>query len=459
MSLSSQQADDLYFEELIQDGITAIKCGNRGEGRRILERATCIKTIDARPWLWLSATTDDPQEQRIFLERAVAADPSNVAAVRGLAMLAGKLSPTPPPPQAPAPRPAGPLDASAQTFLCPKCGGRMRFDLGHQSLRCEYCGHTQAGDQRLAADSAETAVGLVLPTSRAHRWAESQHQVSCERCGAVTLLPAGLTADRCPYCGSNRMIASAELAELVDPQVIALMKVDKETAYRRLRTWLGKGLLSPDDLLDQARGIQLRPAYYPYWTFDGTLEIPWRCEVNVGSSRSPRWESRNGVEYEFFDDVLVPGVKAQKLEEITAVEPFNLKDLVEFRPDYVAGWPALTYDRALSDASLLARERVVKKMHASMSMTVESGHERRNLSFGGGKWSGLTFKNILLPLWVATYTYQGKEYRLLVNGQTGRVGGKKPRDNLKALMVTAIGLILLGALAAGLVFLVKRLGL
>jgi hypothetical protein len=43
----------------------------------------------------------------------------------------------------------------------------------------------------------------------------------------------------------------------------------------------------------------------------------------------------------------------------------------------------------------------------------------------------MTFKLAMLPLWVGTYHYRGKTYRLLINGQTGKVGGAKPTDTIK----------------------------
>ena len=61
---------------------------------------------------------------------------------------------------------------------------------------------------------------------------------------------------------------------------------------------------------------------------------------------------------------------------------------------------------------------------------------------GAGQWSGITFKHLLLPLWTGTYRYQGKEYRLMINGQMGKVAGKKPRDNVKVGIVTAGGVLL-----------------
>jgi ribosomal protein L37E len=451
-------SDEQYFEELLRDGITALKGGDRYLARRLLERATMIKAVDARPWLWLSGTTDDVDEQRQLLEKAVAADPSNPTAARGLAMLRAKisgapapvpLSPPAVPAAAPSPNTAQPpkvLDAQAQTFLCPKCGGHMSFNVQKGDLTCEFCGYIQVTDKRLAADAGEVAIGFVLPTQRAHRWAEAQHRISCERCGALTLLPPALKADQCPYCGSNRLLESAETVELVDPQAIALLKIDENEAYARVRRWLKKGFFAPGDLGLRAGGLRLRPAYYPVWTFDGTLEVSWVCEVNAGSRDHPQWVTRNGVESEVFDDILVPGMKALKLPELMAVEPFNLKDVVEFRPEYVAGWPALSYDRPLSDASLQARERVIKSVQSGLMYSIEAGESKRNVRTGAGQWSGITFKHLLLPLWTGTYRYQGKEYRLMVNGQTGKVAGKKPRDAMKVGAGIVVGVILTIAL-------------
>jgi DNA-directed RNA polymerase subunit RPC12/RpoP/ribosomal protein S27AE len=450
-------SDDRYFEELLSDGITALKGGDRYLARRLLQRAALVKTTDARPWLWLSGTTDDPNEQRQLLEKAVAADPSNPTAARGLNMLRAQMAGKPVPAAAssqPSSQVSGPsgapkepqiLDAQAQTFLCPKCGGHMSYNVHKGDLACEFCGYVQVTEKRLAADDGEVAIGFVLPTQRAHRWAEAQHRLSCERCGALTLLPPTLKADQCPYCGSNRLIESAETTELVDPQVVALMKIDENEAYARVRKWLKKGFFSPGDLALRAGGLRLRPAFYPVWTFDGTLEISWVCEVNVGSNDHPRWVTRNGVEAEMFDDVLVPGMKALKLSELVAVEPFNLKDVIEFHPEYVAGWPVLSYDRPLSDASLLARERVIKDIQRGLSYRIEAGEKKRNLRTGAGQWSGITFKHLLLPMWTGTYRYQGKEYSLMVNGQMGKVAGKKPRDTTK-IVVTIAGSVFLGLL-------------
>ncbi len=65
------------------------------------------------------------------------------------------------------------------------------------------------------------------------------------------------------------------------------------------------------------------------------------------------------------------------------------------------------------------------------------GSQKRNLRSGATSWSGSTYKHILLPLWVGTYRYRNHRYRVLVNGQTGKVSGAKPNDPLKAFGIIA----------------------
>jgi len=54
--------------------------------------------------------------------------------------------------------------------------------------------------------------------------------------------------------------------------------------------------------------------------------------------------------------------------------------------EYLAGWSTIFYDRSLSDASLLAREKVIRKLRLQMYDFVAVGHEKRNVNIGSGGW-------------------------------------------------------------------------
>jgi DNA-directed RNA polymerase subunit RPC12/RpoP len=427
--------DEQQYRQIVSAGVAAVKGGERPQARVLLRKAVEMKPTDPQPWIWLSATTDDLAEQRDYLEHAVAADPNNGAAKRGLVLLSEKLDRARllAEGQGIVPRqPQQPEEATiAKTFTCPNCGGHMRYDHERGSLLCEFCGQAQAAPHQPAGEAAEQTLDFVLPTTRGHRWAEAQQRLECSQCGAISLLPPGQSSAECPYCGSRRLVESEESTELVDPQVIGLAKFDEKQAARRLRAWLGRGWFAPDDLRKLALTASLRRAYYPFWTFDGTLQMNWSCEVNQGTSRNANWVRRTGEEFQFFDDVLVPGLRKLKRDELKPIEPFKLKELVEFKPDYLAAWNAMTYDLSLADASLQARERVARLLRRQLYGRVLPGSEKRNVQSGAVNWSGMTFKLVMLPLWQGAYRYRGRSYRVWINGQTGKVGGAKPRDPLK----------------------------
>lgn len=485
MQNSFRSSDDDAYERLLNLGIAAVKGKDLPQAKRWLEKAARLIPGDARAWLWMSAATQDPAEQRQYLERAVAADPSNAAARRGLVMLSQQLDKNRVLAEGASPeRPATqqPEDASTQDYVCVKCGGRLTFDIRAVEITCIYCGTsqgvnknalsqssipTQGATQQTSSEQAGEAPGglygeqvmdFVLPTSRAHRWAEVLQRVSCQNCGALTILPAGQRTDQCAYCGSNRLVSSADQEELISPQSIVLMELNESQALAQVKQYLSRGWLSPDDLLRHTSAIHLRPAYYPFWTFTGTLEIPWHCEVNVGTERNPRWEARNGEEFEFFDDILIPGLRSLNLKELGGVLPFQLQERVDFNPEYLAGWPTLNYDLPLADASLLGREQVIRQVQRGLYSRIMPDESKRSLDTGAGKWSGMTFKHILLPLWACGYTYQGKPYRLWVNGQTGAVVGARPQDRLKLFLYILGAAAILLFIAFTIFWLVSRSG-
>ena len=240
--------------EYLRDAITALKTGQLKLAQSLLNRAIYLDGLNAEPYVWLSATTEDPKEQMEYLEKAASLDPTNVAARRGLAVLKGKIDATRLVPEG-LERDLAPAQAAvavkSESFLCPRCGGRMVFSSLSQVLCCEYCGHQQAGAPVLdepqpsgsVADRAEQVLDYVMPTTPGHRWSHAQQELSCERCGALTILPPGQKTSQCPYCGSNQLVKSPEHEDLVEPQVIALMQIDEKQAHQLARELAAQGFL------------------------------------------------------------------------------------------------------------------------------------------------------------------------------------------------------------------------
>jgi hypothetical protein len=57
----------------------------------------------------------------------------------------------------------------------------------------------------------------------------------------------------------------------------------------------------------------------------------------------------------------------------------------------------------------------------------------------------VTFKHVLLPVWLNSFRYGGKTYSFVINGRTGEVQGQRPwswiKIGLAALVAAAVVLV------------------
>lgn len=233
------------------------------------------------------------------------------------------------------------------------------------------------------------------------------------------------------------------------------MQVEEKSTVAILREWLGRGIFTPGKLKKLAQNLRVRPAYYPIWTFDASYNAKWGAKVEV---RENKWEWREGESILFFDDILVPGSQQLTVEDLRRVAPFDFKQQVAFHEAFLAGWPAILYDQSLADASIAARGEMARQAREMLEDRVLVGQNKKEFRVTPKGLSDQSYRQILVPLWVGHYTYDGKAYRVLINGQTGKAGGEKPKDPFKLGLAVALILLLLGLGIAGAWLLLAALG-
>ena len=81
-------------QEWLSAGITAVKNGNRQQGRKLLEAVLEADERNEKAWLWLSGAVDTAEERQICLENVLAINPDNQLAQKGLVRLAQSDPPT-----------------------------------------------------------------------------------------------------------------------------------------------------------------------------------------------------------------------------------------------------------------------------------------------------------------------------------------------------------------------------
>ena len=136
----------------------------------------------------------------------------------------------------------------------------------------------------------------------------------------------------------------------------------------------------------------------------------------------------------------MPGTQGLPLDLLTQVEPFPTLDVVPYDTAFLSGHVVEHYRVVLFDAA----QRSADQMNAALQQLCAQqvpGDTYRNLRIFP-EFSGRTFKHVLVPVWLLSYTYGPKAFQVIVNGYTGRIAGRYPKSVWKIVL-----LVLLAAIA------------
>jgi hypothetical protein len=157
-----------------------------------------------------------------------------------------------------------------------------------------------------------------------------------------------------------------------------------------------------------------------------------------------RWSFRSGTHESFYDDVLTLASRslARQQNHVDEVLNYDLTAVVDYDPRVLLGWEAEVYAIDLVEGLAQARATVRQREEAACSELL-GGDTQRGLHVDT-TLNEESFKHLLLPLWLCAYTYRGKLYHFLVNGQTGKISGSRPRSFWKVLLLVLLVLLLAG---------------
>ena len=439
-------SDDV--RDLLVRGVAAAKANEKDQARFYLEWVLRREDKDREQavdaLLWLSQLTDNPADKRECLENILVLDPAHPLARRGMAILDGRLKPqdvmNPDQPVQPVKPDATPAAFNVRRYICPRCGGKMAYDPKRRSLSCSYCGHQMWEYQAVMSGALATVdeqdFFATLPTASAHRWElPTARTLTCQGCGAAfALLPLQISG-ACPFCDSPHVVGSNETRELIQPEGVLPFQFDDNTALQYATRWLKKQPFRPEDLDRKAATARPRGVYMPFWTFDMGGELKWHAVYEDDR----KVFTRNDLYLVSEDDLLIPASHSLPLDLLNKVGDFDTKALVPYSPDLLADWATEIYQLPMSDAALIARQRVVEAAKKHIRDYILGDKNLRELTCSTLGLIVETFKLVLLPVWMTSYQYSGKRYPVAINGQTGRVAGTLQRNKAQKLLAWVLG--------------------
>ncbi len=342
-------------------------------------------------------------------------------------------------------------------FPCDNCGSDMRFAPGEGKLICDHCGNEEpiAGNAPATTAIRELDFKAGLDAALPQAEIEETRVVTCPNCGAQFEFDADTHAAECPFCATP-VVTDTGLSRHIKPRGLLPFALEEATARKAMTDWLGRLWFAPGGLQQYARkGRRMEGIYVPYWTFDartqsvyrgerGTVYYETRTVTRNGKRQTVRvqkvrWRPASGRVARFFDDVLVLASRSLPKRYTDALGPWDLSALEPYNPEYLAGFRAEAYTVELDEGFHQARAHMDRVIERDVKFDI--GGDRQRVHDIDTQISDITFKHILLPVWLAAYKYRGETYRFVVNGRTGTVKGERPFSAIKIALAVIAGLI------------------
>ena len=351
-----------------------------------------------------------------------------------------------------------------QKYACPACGAEAHWNPAKQALVCPYCGTTSPAKIDASGSVVEHDLARALrgiPDSE-RGWQAEKIQVRCQSCRAISVFDPQRVAQRCDFCGSAQLVPYEQTKAAFTPESLLPVKISETQVRETIRRWYGNRWFAPNKLKNAAMTDQVHGIYLPYWTFDAQAHADWTAESgyyyyeteyytdNEGRQQSRqvqriRWQYSSGSLDHFFDDELVPASVGVDADKLRAIEPFPTAELAPYNAGYLAGWVVERYQIDLIAAAQHSREVMDAKLR-SMCAAQVPGDTHRNLQVDAD-YTAQTFKHILLPVWLLSYSYGARKFQVVINGYTGAIAGDYPKSWIKITLAILTALIIVLILA------------
>lgn len=358
----------------------------------------------------------------------------------------------------------GPNKETVNSFACTSCGANLTYKPGTKNLHCDHCGaENEIPD--LGEPVNENDFYAFINNQAATSTMLTVSTVSCDKCGATTTVDPNIKSSACPYCTAPLVVQNHHTDSIIQPKGILPFKLTKDDARSRFRKWLGSLWFAPNDLkkagtdTDRFNGI-----YIPYWTFDSDTRSAYmgqrgtyyyttehytttengRSVTKTRQVRHVRWVTVSGHINHFFDDVLVIASNSLPLKYAEKLEPWDLENVQSFNESYLGGFITEKYQVELRQGFDKAKAKMDEQIRQMVRRDI-GGDEQRILNVNTNH-SGITFKHLLLPVYLSAYKYKGKVFQFLVNGRTGEVQGQRPYSAWKIALAVIAALIVIGVI-------------
>ncbi|WP_299312878.1 DNA helicase PriA [uncultured Aquimarina sp.] len=350
---------------------------------------------------------------------------------------------------------------SEQKKSCINCGAELTYKPGTTQITCDYCGHEETIIQH-EDGFKELELKPYLDEMGSLSHSEEIMMLHCKNCGANQHIEENYKSLHCVYCTMPLIVEDAYKEDWILPGAVLPFQFDQNKSHQIFSKWVKELWFAPNNLQKAALDPEhTKGLYLPYWTFDAQLyatytgqrgdyyyvSVPYTTTVNgklvqrTRQERRTRWTSASGTVNGFVDDTLIKASHQRKNPIPNKISHWNLQALESFNTSFLAGFVTEKYTIPLKDGHLSSTQEA--EQIARSWARHDIGGDTQRVHSVNMSLSEETFKHILLPVYISAYQYNGKKYNFFVNGQTGKISGKRPYSFWKIFFFSLLIIIII----------------
>lgn len=342
-------------------------------------------------------------------------------------------------------------------YQCPACTGPLHFVGESGKLECEYCGtkydiaeiealYAEKEKKAAAAQQAEekTNSEQSSPSPDGDAWdtsgfsedwgaeGDGMRAYSCPSCGAELICDENTAATSCPYCG-NPTVVPGQFSGQLRPDFIIPFKLSKEDAVKALKDHYKGKFFLPKSFSRENHVQEIQGIYVPFWMFDGEAQ----GDAHYAATRSHTYSSGDYeiTETKHYDIYRAGWITFEKIpadasskmpdDHMDSIEPYDYQELKPFSTAYLPGFLADKFNVTVEQCRQRADQRCTGTLISALTDTV-SGYDtctpaHNSVSLKRGK-----VHYALMPVWMLSTKWKGKDFLFAMNGQTGKLVGDLP---------------------------------
>lgn len=321
-------------------------------------------------------------------------------------------------------------------YPCPNCGGQLAFDSSLQKMKCTSC------DSTFEVEDAESYAKCKnqeddLTWNREDETFSDNDNLSvftCKSCGGEILQEKDDISSSCPYCG-NAIVNTGKVTGVLKPDLFIPFKYNKKEAKEKYISHVKSKKIVPHNFLDENHIDEIKGIYVPFWLYDADVDAD--VTFTAIKTRSHRDGDYMVTETDHYLLVRsgslsfekVPVDASVKIDDVLmqSIEPYDIKEAVDFNTAYIAGYQAEKYSKEIDETESDANRRIVRSTVDAFKETTVN-YEMVNVATSSVRTKNGNAHYALLPVWILNTHYKGKDYIFAMNAQTGKFIGDLPAD-------------------------------